>query len=139
MLEGVPAPTVVPVPAPEALTKRPDDVSGENGGFIETALPENEVGRGSMTPPDQPPAKPAKKRAARKPPVKKTKIKKPELALTESDVERLKKMAPGSVKKLANTLTPQFKVEDADGAIKALAGKGVLSLERDHVIWNANK
>ena len=91
-----------------------------------------------MTPPDETPAKPAKKRAARKPAVKKTKIKKSELALAESDVERLKKMAPGSVKKLANTLTSQFKVEDADDAIKALIGKGVLSLERDHVIWSAN-
>ena len=129
MLEGVPAPTVVPVPAPEALTKKPDDVSAEPVMMTKEDVVEVK---------DEPPAKPAKKRAVRKPPVKKTKIKKPELALTESDVERLKKMAPGSVKKLANTLTSQFKVEDADGAIKALVGKGVLSLERDHVIWSLN-
>ena len=125
----VPAPTVVPIPAPEALTKKPDDVSAEPVMMTKEDVVEVK---------DEPPAKPAKKRAARKPAVKKTKIKNPELALTESDVERLKKMAPGSVKKLVNTLTSQFNVEDADGAIKALVGKGVLSLERDHVIWSAN-
>ena len=135
MLEGVSAPVVVPVPAPEALTKKPDDVSAEPVMMTKEDVVEVK---------DEPPAKPAEKRAARKPPVKKTKAGRgprpacPPLALAESDVERLKKMAPGSVKKLANTLTSQFKVEDADGAIKALVEKGVLSLERDHVIRNAN-
>ena len=45
-------------------------------------------------------------------------------------------MAPGSVRKLQNTLQTQFKVEDAEGAVAALEANGVVKLDRDHVIWD---
>lgn len=74
-------------------------------------------------------AKPAKKpRTARKP-------KLPELTLTDAQVERLKKMAPGSVRKLQNTLVTQFKTEKPDEVIQALEARQVVTLDRDHVVW----
>ena len=45
-------------------------------------------------------------------------------------------MAPGSVRKLQNTLQTQFKGEDAEGAVAALEANGVVKLDRDHVIWD---
>ena len=71
---------------------------------------------------------PKKTRTARKP-------KAPKLDLSDEQVERLRKMAPGSVKKLQNTLTTQFKVADAAATVTALEAKGVLSLDREHVVW----
>lgn len=55
--------------------------------------------------------------------------------LSDEQVERLRRMAPGSVRKLRNTLFAQFRVADADAEIQALELRGVLSLERDHVNW----
>ena len=64
------------------------------------------------------------------------KAKKPALPLDEAQIERLKKMAPGSVKKLQNTLASQFRIEDPEAAAKALEANGVFSLEQDHVVWS---
>ena len=119
MLEGAPVPAVVPVPPPAALTHTPEDVSPE---------PE-------FKPLPEPETKPAKRRTVRKAAAKPPKARKAEAALTAPDIERLRKMAPGSVKKLANTLASQFKIGDADGAIKSLTDQGVLTLDSDHVLW----
>ena len=55
---------------------------------------------------------------------------------TAEQIERLRKMAPGSVKKLANTITSQLKLAGPDSIIDELARQGVLTLDHDHVIWN---
>ncbi len=62
--------------------------------------------------------------------------KKPILDLTEEQVERLRKMAPGSVKKLQNTLTTQFRVPDTEATIKALVAHDVvLTDEHGRILW----
>lgn len=61
--------------------------------------------------------------------------KKPTLDLSEDEVVRLRKMAPGSVNKLKNTLFTQFHVEDPSKTMQALESLGILSLDRDHVVW----
>lgn len=74
-------------------------------------------------------AKPAKKARASK------KAKKPVSSLTEEQIARLVRMAPRSIRKLHNTLVAQFRVEDAEDEIAALEANGVMSLDRDHIIW----
>ena len=67
---------------------------------------------------------------------RKTAAKKPILDLTEEQVGRLRKMAPGSVKKLLNTLFTQFKVADAEATLKALVAHDVVMTdERERVFW----
>lgn len=74
-------------------------------------------------------AAPAKKpRATRK-------AKKPPLELSEDEVARLRKLAPGSVRKLQNTLVSQFRTVDTDATLEALAAHGILEIDRDHIIW----
>ncbi len=51
-------------------------------------------------------------------------------------LERVRKMAPGSVRKLANTLATQFKIEDPDSVVRHLEETGVISVvEHGHVNW----
>ena len=85
---------------------------------------------------EEKPRKRARKTTTAKKPRAPRKAKKPALPIPEAQVERLRKMAPGSVKKLQNTLQTQFKVEDAEGAVAALEANGVVKLDRDHVIWD---
>lgn len=61
--------------------------------------------------------------------------KKPTLDLSADEVVRIRKMAPGSVNKLKNTLFTQFHVEDPSKTMQALEAHGILSLDRDHVVW----
>lgn len=154
MLSGAPLPTVVPVPAPKGLTKAPEDVSPEPEPQSPPAPPAPAVV------PDPPAAveKPARKTTTRarakskseasasdsaepgaakatKKPRAPRKPKLPELTLADEQVERLRKMAPGSVRKLQNTLVTQFKVDEPDSVIKALEARQVFSLDRDHVVW----
>lgn len=60
----------------------------------------------------------------------------PEPTLTPEQVERLRRMAPRSVTKLRNTLAAQFKITDAESAVRALAAQGVLMLDHDRVLWS---
>ena len=157
LLSGAPAPAVVPVPAPKGLTVTPEDVSPE----AEPAEPSRPVeatpAAGAEPAVDAAPAdetRPAKKPRTRKAkaaaegggddtdaakPLKKPratrKAKKVELPLEPDQVERLVRMAPGSVRKLQNTLATQFKVENLETAVAALEAAGILSLDRDHVNW----
>ena len=142
MLEGCPAPQVIPVPVSDCLTKTPADVS-----------PEPEGPRGGETPPppsDKPPRgeavsaaqteKPAKKPSKAKKPaaVKKAKpAKKLTLELSDEEVTRLGKLAPKSITKLKNTLSTQFRVADVSETVAALEAKGVIKIDGNHVGWTA--
>ena len=127
MLEGCPAPQVVPVPVSDCLTKTPADVS-----------PEPEGARGAVSAAQE--EKPAKKPARAKKPAaaKKAKpAKKPVLELSDDEVTRLGKLAPKSIAKLKNTLSTQFRVADVSETVAALEAKGVIKLDGNHVVWTA--
>ena len=155
MLEGCPAPQVVPVPVSDCLTKTPADVSPEPEGTRGGETPPPQDGkpqRGETPPPpsDKAPRgvavsaaqeeKPAKKPARAKKPAaaKKAKpTKKPVLELSDDEVTRLGKLAPKSIAKLKNTLSTQFRVADVSGTVAALEAKGVIKLDGNHVNWTA--
>lgn len=79
-------------------------------------------------------AKPRKKTAAKKEPAPAPKPLTP-LVLDEGQVERLKKMSPRSIRKLANTLMAQFKVGDPFEVIRALEEREFFKTEGDRVLW----
>lgn len=60
-----------------------------------------------------------------------------EITLTPDEVERLRKMAPGSIRKLQNTLVAQFRSLDPTAETKALEAHGVIVLDGSHVTWVA--
>ena len=135
MLEGSPAPQVVPVPVSDCLTKTPADVSPEpeRKPPVEAAKDEEK--------PAAPAEKPAKKVARAKKPaaVKKAKpAKKPVLELSDEEVTRLGKLAPKSIAKLKNTLSTQFRVADVSETVAALESKGVIKLDGNHVSWTVD-
>ena len=135
MLEGCPAPQVVPVPVSDCLTKTPADVSPEP-----ERKPPVEVARDEEKPTEQA-AKPAKKPARAKKPAaaKKAKpAKKPVLELSDEEVSRLGKLAPKSIAKLKNTLSTQFRVADVSETVAALEAKGVIKLDGNHVSWTVD-
>ena len=129
MLEGCPAPQVVPVPVSDCLTKTPADVSPE---------PEREPAEGapdekSLPAAPRKPVRPRKAAAAKKARPGKP----PALELSGEDVARLGKLAPKSVAKLKNTLSTQFRVADVSRTVAALEAKGVIKLDGNHVNWTA--
>lgn len=120
--ESVPVAETIPAQADDAVT----DVFANS--VVKTRKPE-------FTPPvaEEEAAIPKKTvKRGRKPRAKKVE----EAVPTAEQIERLRKMAPGSVKKLANTITSQLKLADPDSIIDDLARQGVLILDHDHVIWN---
>ncbi|MBQ6327455.1 MAG: hypothetical protein IJI35_00440 [Kiritimatiellae bacterium] len=131
-LGDAPAAAVVPVPASDALAPTPADVSPEPEPAPPTKeeKPARKAPRQKAKPPSSKtaaPAKPAARvKAQPKPPVS---------DLTDDDLERLRRMAPGSVKKLQNTLATQFNVADAEKVMKTLAEHGVLEVGGNRVIW----
>ena len=130
MLEGCPAPQVVPVPVSDCLTKTPADVSPEPERKQEEKPVEEKA--------DAPAAKPVKKPAKAKKPAatKKPKTtKKPTLELSDEEVARLGKLAPKSIAKLKNTLSTQFRVSDVSETVAALEAKGVIKIDGNHVSW----
>ena len=144
MLEGCPAPQVVPVPVSDCLTKTPADVSPEpECKPPEPVRQEKAVAKPVEEHAEVPAAKPAaqaKKPARAKKPVaaKKAKpAKKPVLVLSDEEVTRLGKLAPKSIAKLKNTLNTQFRVADVSEAVAALEAKGIIKIDGNHVIWTA--
>ena len=134
MLDGCPAPQVVPVPVSDCLTKTPADVSPEP-----KLKPPTEVARDEERPAGQP-TQPAKKqvRVKKSATVKKAKpAKKPVLELSDEEVIRLGKLAPKSVAKLKNTLSTQFRVADVAATVAALETKGVIKIDGNHIDWLA--
>lgn len=141
MLEGCPAPQVVPVPVSDCLTKTPADVSPEpERKPPEPVRQEKEAEKPVEEKPGEPESKPAKKPARVKKPAaaKKAKpVKKPVLELSDEEVTRLGKLAPKSIAKLKNTLSTQFRVADISETVAALEAKGVIKLDGNHVSWTA--
>ena len=136
MLDGCPAPQVVPVPVSDCLTKTPADVSPEperRDDAVTTSVHEGADG----TVEEAPAPKPAKKPRAKKPAAAKkaNPAKKPTLELSDDEVARLGKLAPKSVAKLKNTLSTQFRVADVSESVAALEAKGVIKLDGNHVNW----
>lgn len=142
-VEALNMPSVVPVPPPAALPEKFEDVV--SAGL--SAPQPDEIDSKPVETPAEPPAKPA--RGKRKPkaettegeakPKKATRTrktaKKVEPPMDEAQIERLKRMAPGSVKKLQNTLASQFRIEDVEATIKFLLDAKVFKLDQDHVTW----
>lgn len=133
LLDGCPAPQVVPVPASDCLTKTPVDVSPEP-----ERKPPEEKSEPVIAPAVVKPAKKAaklRKTAAEKKPKP---VKKPKLDLSDDEVARLGKLAPKTLPKLKNTLVTQFHVEDPSATVAALETKGMLSLDGSRVTWGAS-
>lgn len=159
MLDGAPAPAVVPVPAPPGLAPKTLGVAPEaepTSTEASVAEPVADAVAKSVAEPAVAPAKKttrarkakaapaaeaeptaeadgADKPAAKKPRARRTK--KPEMPLTEDEVARLRKLAPGTVRKLQNTLVAQFRTVEPEAAMAALEAHEILSLDRDHIIW----
>ena len=89
-------------------------------------------------PADDAAAKPSAGDANPKPaakPRKKASRKKPAIDLTDEQMERLRKMSPGSRQKLLNTLA-HLKVENAEAtAVALIAHKVIEILPDNHVNW----
>ena len=143
MLDGCPAPKVVPVPVSDCLTKTPDDVSPEpepqkpiEEKSVE-AKPKGPEPADVAASAEEKPKKKATRTRAKKPvaPKKEKPEKKPVLELSDEDVARLQKLSPKSVAKLKNTLASQFRVSDVSETVAALESKGVLTLDGNHVNW----
>ena len=82
------------------------------------------------------PATPAEEKPAAKP-RKRTSRKKPAIDLTDEQMARLRKMAPGSRQKLLNTLS-HLKVPNAEAtAVALIAHKVIEILPDNHVNWLA--
>lgn len=111
-LDGAPLPEVVPVPASDALTPTPDDVSPEDNKGVVTK------------------DEPAPSFAAAPAPVGATAGE-----LLEGELLRLRKMAPRTVKKLHNTIMTQFKAANAEAVVATLVSRGVLAIDGTRVNW----
>ena len=148
LLGEVAAPAVVPVPTTDALKTSPEP-EPEKKAVEEAPAPEPKVT--------------ARKAAAKKRTTRKTATAKPAAAtaaeahaapakeapapepaveeaaavseLPDEEIERLRKLAPKSVRKLKNTLAAQFDAPDVMATIRSLEMRGVLAVERDHVNW----
>ena len=135
MLGDAPAAAVVPVPVSDALAPTPVDVSPEPEPAPPAPLPEEEKPARKATR-QKSKASSSKAAAAAKPAGRgKAQPKPPVSDLTDEDLERLLRMAPGSVKKLQNTLATQFNVADAEKVMKSLAERGVLVVGGNRVVW----
>ena len=131
-LDGAPVPEVVPVPTSDALTPTPEDVSPEGG---RDEAEGKGVGGGKSD------RKPTGKSAARK------RVEPGDAAsaqgpagtaagdLLESELVRLRKMAPRTLKKLQNTIMTQFKSVNAEAAVASLVTRGILTIDGTRVNW----
>jgi hypothetical protein len=149
MLEGTPVPAVIPVPASDALVKAPcgtDAASSDPEPADAPAEKEEEekaagktAGRRggtraaksaeAKTAPESGKAEDRKKTAAR------GRKRKDPAGLDEAQLERLRKLAPKSVKKMVNTLSTQFKTPDAEAAVNALSDAGIFVIAGEKIIW----
>ena len=130
-LADAPAAAVVPVPVSDALAPTPADVSPEP----EPAPPPEEEKPVRKAPRQKAKASSKTAAAAKSASRGKAQPKPPVSDLTDEDLERLRRMAPGSVKKLQNTLATQFNVADAEKVMKSLAERGVLVVGGNRVVW----
>lgn len=121
------APSEDPAPMPvKKATRTRAKAKASVAETAETAAAAKATETSGATATDAAPAK--KPRATRK-------AKKPPLELSEDEIARLRKLAPGSVRKLQNTLASQFKTVDPDTTLAALEAHEVLAIDRDHIVW----
>ena len=160
MLDGAPVPAVVPIPCSDALTATPDDVSPEESipeedvpsaedatsldVFKSAKAGEEKTKPAKKTTPRRGKSKTAKaeedgedqsKSEKKKSTAKNRSKKKNELKLEETELERLRKLAPKTLKKLGNTVSTQFKVDNVEETIETLASNGIITLDGERVIW----
>ena len=160
MLDGAPVPAVLPIPTSDALTVTPEDLSPDDNTSDEDSSLDifKTAGAGAKFP--KPEKKPTAKRnraktaktedvlkdentpdsdtlpaAKKKSPAKSRSKKKVALKLTDTELERLRKLAPKTLKKLTNTVSSQFKVEDVNQTVDALTSNGIIALDGERVIW----
>ena len=75
-----------------------------------------------------------KKKTVRKATTRKPKL--PPMPLTDEQLVRLQKMAPGNAKRLANTLKAQFALDETESVIAALQAHGVITInEQGRISW----
>jgi len=162
MLGDAPAPAVVPVPAPKLLAPTPEDVSPDTEPPRDAPPADRPAEEAKPTKRVRRTRKVAEGDAAEPKPAKRTRRAKkaaedaaetPEVAapvppeapapvaervpdeVSDALVERLRKMMPGSMRKLRNTLVTQFKVADVEAVVASLQTRGVIEVEHEHVIW----
>ena len=131
MLEGAPAPEVVPVSVSDCLAPAPKDVSPE---------PESEDEPAGSKKPRRKAAKAkertdAPKAEASKSAVRKATKKTVALELSDEQVARLARLSPKSEDKLKNTLLTQFHVADAVATVLGLEAKGVIRRDGKRITW----
>lgn len=159
MIEGAPSPAVIPVPVSDCLAPTPEDVSPEpetpkanvDTGSQEEVSPRQDVmvdAAKATVETEKPAMKPVKRGSrsrtktgdegvvAKKTVRSRSKAKKP-VVLDAEQMERLRKLAPGSVRKLINTIKTQFPTVDAEASVKALEVGGVIVLDNEHVVWKS--
>ena len=136
LLVGAPAPTVVPVPSiPEKRTFIPPPLPPEKDEESETEV-RSEKTVGDAVPSSGKPVKRAKKAAnARKRSTKRLEKSVEGKAPVSVNVPRLRKLAPGSLVKLVNTLSKSFHVAEPKETIQKLVEAGEIRIERDRVVW----
>ena len=153
LIDGAPAPSVVPVPVSDSLTKTPAEGATAEPSCAEPPVaappkPRKRATRGRAKPPaaakesgDRPAAAPAAEAAAEPAPAEKTEPQPApppaELELSEADVQRLRKLAPKTLGKLKNTLMTQFRLADVGANVVSLAARGVFALDGSKVLWPA--
>lgn len=150
LLGDAPAPAVVPVPPPPGLAPKTLGVEAEaeptpNAEPVaeSASAPAKKTTRTrakakASAPAAETEAATAEAASDDKPPAKKPRArrtKKPALPLTEDEVARLRKLAPGTVRKLQNTLVAQFRAVEPEAAIVALEAHEILTIDRDHIVW----
>ncbi len=150
--KAVEKPAVVPVPPPAALPEKFADVVAS--GLSAPQPDEVDTKPVEEPAPAKAPAKTTRTRKTKKAaeadastdaeakPKKATRTRKTKKAealpppLDEAQLERLRKLAPGSLRKLKNTLSSQFPSTDVDATVQFLVESNVLSLDaQDHVTW----
>lgn len=151
MLEGAPAPTVVPVPVSDCLTKAPADGAVAEPPVaeppVEAPKPKKRATRGrakqpvaakaAETRPAEAPASAAEAAAEAGVEATVPSAPPPKLELSEADVQRLRKLGPKTLGKLKNTLATQFMIADIGANVAALVGQGVFALDGSKVLWPA--
>lgn len=161
LIEGVPAAEIAPslavteeAPAPEPAPEPEPPVfdsvevpSGESEA--EAAAAVTAVMQLSPKPePEEKPTKRARKAKTRPAPAgtpategerkvpRRRAVRKTPLELTEEQLARIRTMAPRSVKRLSNTLSAQFSVDDPETMVRALVEHDIITVdEQSHITW----
>ena len=157
MLDGTIPPAIIPVPTSDALKKKsipenqPRDLTEitdnkdiENAITVEELVEEPKPAKKSTkrtkakatkkeeTQSESTETATVKKKTATK---ARTKKKAP-LTLDVNELERLRKLAPKTLKKLHNTIATQFKTVDPLKTIESLKEHEIINLDGDHIIWS---